>query len=57
MNEPTHVMTREAAERYKAEFKRATAKWAGQTMEVLPPAKMAEHLAYVKQAQQTGAPF
>lgn len=57
MNEPAHVMTHEQAAKYRADFLHATRKWTGETMEVLSPEAMEQHLAQVKQAQDSGAPF
>jgi len=53
-----HVMTREQSEKIKADFLHATRKWSGETMKVLSPEAMSQHLAYVKQAQDSGTtPF
>lgn len=57
MDHPAHVMTHEQAAKYRADFLHATRKWTGETMEVLSPEVMKQHLAQVKQVQDSGAPF
>lgn len=51
-------MTRERAEALREEYRKATAPWAGALFQHFDSEQQRqEHLQYVKDAQQAGAPF
>jgi hypothetical protein len=58
MSDATHIMAKEAAERYRAKFKKDTEKWSGLTIPAFTSEQAKQdHLRYVEEFQAQGGDF